>query len=865
MKKHMTRALALVLTVVMILGAVPFAMAETAIEVTASKYDVWPGQTVTLRMNAGDNVTTSGVEWDNGEKANTISYTVPEDAVGTHTVGVKVTFGTPGDYTYETGSVTLNINTPADSISISGGAAEAMVGESVTFSASTAPSGNDSDIDWSVAPSGASVKDGRFKATEEGTYTITATAKNGPSVDDDVTDTRTITVKPAAYRVSVSDATIGLTSKTSTVSYTVTATTEGAEVPEVTPSFSVTSGSTYLSVDENGLITPKKAGTAEVTVTVTIDGQSYSGSGDITVTDKGAITCAQDMDEVNGDSASMTFELTGVEADSVAWTVSVSGEETFSVSDSSFTGSTRATVTVEAEDGNGVAAVKVTADWGDNAASATFYISFYERNSFSVELADGVDEFDFDENDVFSRVQGNSSGATRKSLQSMITDGAGTRVIFTEDRAGNSRIGRINCGNKSSFAQYDPDDENDYAITDLDELSFEVLGEGEYELDFEVYDLVNGKGLATSMGTITIITGEGGKGDIEYTCNAGGSVALKVADFEDYWEEADAGEKNEDLNYVTFEVSSSTYMDGTLYHDGSVLKAAWKCYADYDNKKNTYDLSKVTYKANVNQSGTDSVAFTCYGEEGSKVSGVLTFKISGGDVDFSDVKSTDWFYDEVAFVVGEGVMNGTSKTEFSPNGTLTRAMVVTMLYRMENEPAVASADTFTDVSYGSWYYSAVEWAAKNGIVNGVGNGKFAPDTAITREQLAAILYRYTTEYKNSSASGGSFAGFSDADKVSEYAQTAMKWAVGEGIITGDNGKLMPQGNATRAQAAAMFARFMNNVDTSSRNDDDEDEEEVAYVVGTKYHLDEDCAGKSAKEMKLSKAEKNYKACTKCVD
>ena len=864
MKKHMTRALALVLTFVLVLGAVPSAMAA-GLEVTSNKYDVWPGQTVQLKVDAGENATYSGVEWDNGEKSNTISYTIPEDAEGSHTVGVKVTFGSPGSYTTETGSVTMNINTPADSISISGGAAEAMVGESVIFSAETGPNGNDSDIAWSVSPSGASVSNGRFKATEEGEYTVTATAKNGPSSADDVTDTATVTVKPAAYRVSVKDATVALTSGSSYVSYSVTD-TEGNAAEEDSVSFAITSGSTYASVDETGLITPKKAGTAEVTVTVTVDGETYSGSGDITVTDKGAITCAQDMDEVNGNSANMTFILTGVDADSVDWTVSVSGEESFSVSDSSFTGTTKATVNVEAEDGNGVATVKVTADWGDNAASATFHISFYDRNRFTVEVADGVDEFDFDENGVFSRIDGNSTGAAKKSLHSLITDGAGTRVVFTEDRGANSRVGRITYDTNSSFAQYDPDDENDYALTALEDLSFEVLSEGEYELNFEVYDSISGGGLATSMGTITIITGDSGTADITYNCQAGGTVKIDEDDFEEFWDETADAEKGEEFNYVTFDVSSSAAMEGTLYHDGAVLKAAWKCYYDFDDDKNTYDLSKVSYKAGVNQSGTDTVTFTCYGDEGTKVSGVLGFKIGGGDVDFSDVKKTDWFYDEVAFVVSEGVMNGTSKTEFNPNGTLTRAMVVTMLYRMENEPAVASADTFTDVSYGSWYYSAVEWAAKYGIVNGVGNGKFAPDTAITREQLAAILYRYTTEYKNNSASGGSFAGFSDADKVSSYAETAMKWAVGEGIITGDGGKLMPQGSATRAQAAAMFARFMQkDYEADDRDDRDEDEDDVAYVVGTKYHLDEDCAGKNAKEKKLSTAERNYTPCSKCVD
>ncbi|MBQ9967319.1 MAG: S-layer homology domain-containing protein [Oscillospiraceae bacterium] len=864
MKKHLTRAFSLLLALIMVVGAVPFAMAaEPTVEIRSNKDNVWPGQTVTLTMEASE--ATSGVAWDNGERSNSISYTVPEDAVGTDTVGVTVSFGGPSDQISKSASITLNINEPAESISISGGASEAAVGESVKFDATTAPSGNDSEIAWSVSPAGASVSNGRFKATEEGTYTVTATAKNGGAIDP-VSDSATITVKAAAYRVTVKDATVPLTSGTSYVSYTVTA-ADGSSVSDADVRFSA-SGS-VLEVDaETGLITPLKAGTAEVTVSATIDGETYTGHGDITVSDKGTITCAQDMDEVNGDSVNMTFVLSGVEANSVLWSVSVSGEEEFSVSESSFTGTNRATVTVEAEDGIGLAKVDVTADWGSGStAKDTFYISFYRRNSFTVEVADGVDEFDFDETGVFSGIDGYSAvNAAKKSLYSLITDGAGTRVVFTEDRTSNSRVGRISYDTKSSFAQYDPDDENDYALSAMEDLSFEVLSEGEYKLNFEVYDQVSGVGLATSRGTITIVTGEGGASDIEYRCTANGSVKLDPDDFEEFWEEEADAESGEEFNYVTFDVSSSTDMEGTLYHDKSVLKAAWKCYFDFDDDKNTYDLAKVSYKPGVNQTGDDSVGFTCYGDEGTKVSGVVSFKLTNGEIKFTDVKSTDWFYDEVAYVYEEGIMNGTTTTTFSPNDTLTRGMVVTMLWRIAGEPAVSSADTFSDVSYGAWYYSAVEWAAKNGIVNGVGNGKFAPDNAITREQLAAILYRYTTEYEGSTVSGGSFAGFSDADKVSEYAETAMKWAVGAGIITGSDGKLMPAGNATRAQAAAMFARFMEDAGNRTNDrDDDEDEDEIAYVVGTKYHLDEDCAGKNAKEKKLSVAERNYTPCSKCVD
>ena len=166
MKKHLTRAFSLLLALIMVVGAVPFAMAaEPTVEIRSNKDNVWPGQTVTLTMEASE--ATSGVAWDNGERSNSISYTVPEDAVGTDTVGVTVSFGGPSDQISKSASITLNINEPAESISISGGASEAAVGESVKFDATTAPSGNDSEIAWSVSPAGASVSNGRFKATED--------------------------------------------------------------------------------------------------------------------------------------------------------------------------------------------------------------------------------------------------------------------------------------------------------------------------------------------------------------------------------------------------------------------------------------------------------------------------------------------------------------------------------------------------------------------------------------------------------------------------------------------------------------------------------------------------------------------------
>ena len=176
---------------------------------------------------------------------------------------------------------------------------------------------------------------------------------------------------------------------------------------------------------------------------------------------------------------------------------------------------------------------------------------------------------------------------------------------------------------------------------------------------------------------------------------------------------------------------------------------------------------------------------------------------------FTDVSRSDWFYDDVRYVYENGIMDGTGAYRFAPNAQLTRAMIVTILYRMDGSPAVSGASAFTDADSGMWYGKAVTWAAANGIVNGYGSGRFGPNDPVTREQLAAILYRYTAYRKASAASNGdNLASFSDLGTVSGYALESMNWAVGAGLLKGANGKLDPKANATRAQVAAIIHRYL---------------------------------------------------------
>ena len=198
----------------------------------------------------------------------------------------------------------------------------------------------------------------------------------------------------------------------------------------------------------------------------------------------------------------------------------------------------------------------------------------------------------------------------------------------------------------------------------------------------------------------------------------------------------------------------------------------------------------------------------------SKVTVQATFtQNQSGTLPFTDVKTGDWFYEAVQYVYDKGMMTGVSADRFAPASTTTRGMIVTILYRLENEPAVSGDLPFTDVERGAWYANAVAWAAANDIVNGTSATTFAPNSPITREQMATMLYRFA-QYKGMDAVTlqENLTGYPDGDQVSDYAIPAMNWAVGQGLIAGmENGTLVPQGSATRAQVATILMRFCENV------------------------------------------------------
>ena len=181
------------------------------------------------------------------------------------------------------------------------------------------------------------------------------------------------------------------------------------------------------------------------------------------------------------------------------------------------------------------------------------------------------------------------------------------------------------------------------------------------------------------------------------------------------------------------------------------------------------------------------------------------------DLPFTDVSDSDWFYDPVCYVYSQGLMTGTSATTFEPNTSLSRAMLVAVLHRLEGSPAASGSD-FTDVAEGDWYAQAVNWAASVGVVNGFDDGTFQPNAAITREQMAAILRNYAAYKGLDVTAADDLANYSDASSVSDWAKESIQWAVGSGLLGGyEDGTLRPQGTTTRAEVASVLQRALGNV------------------------------------------------------
>lgn len=180
---------------------------------------------------------------------------------------------------------------------------------------------------------------------------------------------------------------------------------------------------------------------------------------------------------------------------------------------------------------------------------------------------------------------------------------------------------------------------------------------------------------------------------------------------------------------------------------------------------------------------------------------------------YYDTDLTVWYHDGLHYCLDHGLMSGVSPHYFAPNAVTSRAMFATILYRLAGRPAVGSG-TFSDVSAGEWYADAVTWASENGVMEGSGGGRFQPEDPITREQMAATLYRYARYQGYDVSARVDLSGYTDVHAVSNWASDAMRWAIGEGLVTGISNRILfldPASNATRAQTATMLQRFCTDV------------------------------------------------------
>ena len=276
-------------------------------------------------------------------------------------------------------------------------------------------------------------------------------------------------------------------------------------------------------------------------------------------------------------------------------------------------------------------------------------------------------------------------------------------------------------------------------------------------------------------------------------------------------------EEYPDAEYVKFSALDARYGHLLLGYRGIVEIADAKNVKDTDkyyikNSSSVDGVDELYLLPRTDYYGAITVKYTAYSSADKTLGdGTLTFTVvrKTASSKFTDVASANvgsWAADAIDFMAGNGLVGGTGNNKFSPTGTMTRCDLVLIMYRMAGQPSVTGVENpFSDVTSTDYFYKAVLWAYKNGVVNGTGANTFSPKKNITREQIASILFRYS----GATTATGSLTSFTDAGSVSDYATTAMKWAVGAGIIGGSNGKLNPQGNATRAEVAVMLHRFLN--------------------------------------------------------
>lgn len=418
---------------------------------------------------------------------------------------------------------------------------------------------------------------------------------------------------------------------------------------------------------------------------------------------------------------------------------------------------------------------------------------------------DAAGKVTFNEADFRSVLRANYVGSTLSYVQFDMS-----KAVFGNSYTGSGKYGYLYVDSTLTTKLTESNDDNakfvynyrsssasryDYDLDDVTYVAGSATGKYTVTIPFVAY----GTGYEVVSGLVEIVVGETDLFTIGYTGTDFRAVTKELA------------ETYKNTAYIMFELPE----EGTLYYNydainsyGHKVRSSYAYYLS-PSSRDEYDLDDVFFVPAAGQTKA-TIRFDVYSGKTKVDSGSVTFSIKGKTSSsvFTDVtyaNTGSWAADAVDFMNANSLIYGTGKNHFNPTGTMTRGDLVLILYRLAGRPSVSGVkNPFTDVKSSDYYYDAVLWAYANSVVNGTGRSTFSPKKNVTREQLAAILYRYS----GTPTTSGRLTSFTDADNVSSYATNAMKWAVGAGIITGSGSKLDPQGSATRAQVAAMLHRYL---------------------------------------------------------
>ena len=612
-------------------------------------------------------------------------------------------------------------------------------------------------ITWSLAsgstmPAGLTLNsDGTITGTPTtaGQFTFTATATNSAGSDSKEYE---LTIN-APQNIPVNGVTLNptLLSLFTGGSETLTATVEPSNATNKNVTWS--SDKPEVATVENGKVTAKAAGTATITVT-TEDGEK-TATCTVTVTDK--------TYKISADATALDFgnAYTGY-AQPAAKTVTITNDGNQDVTVTLPT-STNYIITAGTGFTNGSAAIEP-----DGTAT------------FTVQPKAGLAVGTCSENITVTGTNNATLSITASFTVKQYSSGGGTPTKTPSQQA----TDKIESAKEGSTVEI-------------------TLRTGQTKLDKEVFEELAGRDV-----TLEISLSNG----VTWTVN--GQDIPENADLTDL----DLGVSMNTstipvdlINAVTGEIGT---VQLTLKHDGEfgftmTLTAPvgaknaglWANLYHYDE-----DAGKMVYQtaALVDEDGNVALPF----DHASQYALVLDSK--SHDLPFTDLAANAWYTDAVAYVYRHDLMAGYGKNLFGPDDDLSRAQLCQIIYNMEGQPATSGSSVFTDVADGAWYADAVTWAASQGIVGGYGGGLFGPEDNITREQLAAILYRYAQAkgYDTSVGENTNILSYTDALEISEYAIPAMQWACGSGLVEGSNGSLNPRAKATRAEVATMLMRWM---------------------------------------------------------